>query len=665
MIHVSNETAELLICRGKDHWIEPREDKVHAKGKGEMSTFWLVNTKEKSKRNSLCNMTMHCGSSPPVETRHRVMNYEIPAKHLRLVDWIATELATLLKDVFRSRKGRDIAVQRNSELILSLEQETLSNPKLPRDEIVEIIDLPEFPVDTMPVDEEDVELNDQLLAELHDYVLAIAQAYPLSNPFHTFEHASHVTMSCCKLLSRMVPRDVHDEVGSRSAYDLHQQTHGISSDPLSRFSVVLSALIHDVDHPGVPNSILFQENHQLTERYSTSPSEQNSIDFSWRLLQEERFSILRSAIYATPEEFHRFRQILINVVMSTDIADQDLEAERDSRWERAYVHGEEELKGTITLEHILQASDVVHAMQHWHVYRKWNGLLFEETNQAYQQGRLITNPFNYWYEGELDFFDNHILPLAEKLNQAGVFGVSGQELLNYALANKKEWSLFGRGVVTGMRRNSLGSTSTASLQSLKSPKTSPVVGSFHSPTGRRLKSFKVKLGNNGVGLSIVPPIHDDTEDFELPEVLSVLVADDDIILRKLFVRSVQEIAPLWTIVEADSGEQTLAYITAEGTSAFDLIFIDHYLGTDESNSLGSDIVYELRKRGCQDTTICGMSCNDVEYLFSTAGADAFCSKPLKFHAASMKTELGRVLGLLDDSTTRIGGTDDEESFCGS
>ena len=40
-IQVSQETADLLIASGKSHWIRPREDKILAKGKGELSTYWL------------------------------------------------------------------------------------------------------------------------------------------------------------------------------------------------------------------------------------------------------------------------------------------------------------------------------------------------------------------------------------------------------------------------------------------------------------------------------------------------------------------------------------------------------------------------------------------------------------------------------------------------
>jgi Adenylate and Guanylate cyclase catalytic domain len=40
-IHVSMETAELLKAAGKHYWLKPREDKIVARGKGELTTYWL------------------------------------------------------------------------------------------------------------------------------------------------------------------------------------------------------------------------------------------------------------------------------------------------------------------------------------------------------------------------------------------------------------------------------------------------------------------------------------------------------------------------------------------------------------------------------------------------------------------------------------------------
>jgi len=107
-------------------------------------------------------------------------------------------------------------------------------------------------------------------------------------------------------------------------------------------------------------------------------------------------------------------------------------------------------KATIVIEHLIQASDVAHTMQHWHVYRKWNERLFTEMYQAYLDGRAVRDPSDFWYQNEIDFFDNYIIPLTNKLKECGVFGISSGEYLTYALSNREEWKDRGRDVVAEM-----------------------------------------------------------------------------------------------------------------------------------------------------------------------------------------------------------------------
>jgi class 3 adenylate cyclase len=40
-IHVSQSTADELIILGRESWITPREEKIIAKGKGELQTYWI------------------------------------------------------------------------------------------------------------------------------------------------------------------------------------------------------------------------------------------------------------------------------------------------------------------------------------------------------------------------------------------------------------------------------------------------------------------------------------------------------------------------------------------------------------------------------------------------------------------------------------------------
>jgi hypothetical protein len=264
-------------------------------------------------------------------------------------------------------------------------------------------------------------------------------------------------MSVAKLLSRIVAPDIDIE-GSDGAV-LHDHTYGITSDPLTQFACILAALIHDVDHQGVPNTVLVNENNPLALKYrGRSVAEQNSVDIAWSLMMEERFDHLRNAICPTDVELARFRQLVVNSVMATDIMDKDLKQLRNQRWDKAFsaTSSQEESKrdqvnrkATIVIEHLIQASDVSHTMQHWDVYRKWNERLFEEMYLAFKAGRMDKDPAEFWYKGEIGFFDFYIIPLAKKLSECGLFGVSSDEYLTYALRNREEWEKRGEEVVVG------------------------------------------------------------------------------------------------------------------------------------------------------------------------------------------------------------------------
>jgi 3'5'-cyclic nucleotide phosphodiesterase len=286
-------------------------------------------------------------------------------------------------------------------------------------------------------------------------------------------------MSVTKLLSRIVaPSDVLDDYRDRTNKDLvstlHDHTYGITSDPLTQFACVFSALIHDADHAGVPNAQLISENIALAERYNgKSVAEQNSIDLAWNLLMQPEYQELRHTICSTKTEFVRFRQLVVNSVLATDIMDPKLKHIRNARWAKAFADpassspiggavvtadsvpettaDQVNRKATIVIEHMIQASDVSHTMQHWHIYRKWNERFFMECYDAYLNGRTTTDPSISWYEGELGFYDFYIIPLAKKLKECGVFGVSSDEYLQYATNNRAEWASRGKEIVAEMK----------------------------------------------------------------------------------------------------------------------------------------------------------------------------------------------------------------------
>ena len=119
---------------------------------------------------------------------------------------------------------------------------------------------------------------------------------------------------------------------------------------------------------------------------------------------------------------------------------------------------------------------VSHAVADWNIYKKWNEKFFRECYEGYLNGRAEKDPSEGWYkvgevcrdflvldcqdylsdifnafsllmQGEMGFFDFYIIPLAKKLATCGVFGVSSDEFLNYAVANRKEWEVKGEDIV--------------------------------------------------------------------------------------------------------------------------------------------------------------------------------------------------------------------------
>jgi 3'5'-cyclic nucleotide phosphodiesterase len=487
---------------------------VEAKGKGKLQTYWLllkddltpaasasrspgsisdedsnVRVEQRPGEHMALDPSTSASNSPAINGSQRIGwtpaeqsgEANLPPKVQRLVKWNVEILAKLLKQIVakrnavNSRKVFDAAAMSQAEADLRKKIHVL-------DEVVEIIPLPAFDrqVHRRQEDPNQIDLPAVVLDQLTGYVSKCASMYR-DNAFHSFDHVSHVAMSVSKLLSRIVSADdaFDDENGTAIGIHgnnnhnnnnnnnnhfrkAHDHTYGITSDPMTQFSVVLAALIHDVDHLGVSNSQLIQEGHELAGLFrNKSIAEQNSIVLAWDALMAPRFADLRRCIYSTPYELSRFRQLVTNTVLATDIFDKDLSALRRDRWRKAFQidapdgrtpngDSDEEAtnrKATIVMEHLIQASDVAHTMQHWHVYRKWNERLFVEMTVAHRNGRLQTNPADNWYNGEIGFFDNYVIPLAKKLQECGVFGVSSDEYLNYAVENRREWANSGEDVV--------------------------------------------------------------------------------------------------------------------------------------------------------------------------------------------------------------------------
>ena len=309
-IHISPSTTELLKAAGKGHWISKREGGVEAKGKGRIQTYW-------------CEPIVRGPSSSSGHgTGDELLAEAMDEKTRRLVDWNLEIMAKLLKQVVSRRQAREELSSRKSKHVLSDLNRSghgLEKTGTVLDEVKEVIMLPDF--DPALADStrsaKSIEFSEGIMNDLREFITRIASMYP-DNAFHNFEHASHVTMSVVKLMSRIVApseRVIQTAEETKGALEstLHDHTYGITSDPLTQFACVFSALIHDVDHPGVPNAQLVKEESPLVNKYNgKSLAEQNSVDLSWDLLMEDQFDDLRNVICSTKAEMARFRELVVN-----------------------------------------------------------------------------------------------------------------------------------------------------------------------------------------------------------------------------------------------------------------------------------------------------------------------------------------------------------------
>jgi 3'5'-cyclic nucleotide phosphodiesterase len=449
-VQLSESTASLLKIAGKENWLVPRTDKVSAKGKGVMNTYWLDHTKRRV--SSVCAT----GSGTKLSEKS-------PDSHSnrdRIIEWVCDVLLEPLELVIQNNQRTKKKCTSTDELHCKRE-----DGKTFLDETEEVITLSDFDSSSLNVKKNfnntspSVSCSNEVKKQLHMFVEGIASMYN-DNPFHNFEHACHVTMSVSKVLKRIITPDIDvEQIKGDKSFEahLHDYTYGITSDPLAVLAIIVSALIHDTDHRGISNvQLMKEEPNMATEYRSQSVAEQNSLELAWNMLMKDEYKLLRESMFATRADMMRFRQVMINVVLATDIFDKSLNDKRKNRWQKAF-HDDQvpkqelyALRATIVIEHIIQASDVAHTMQHWHVYQRWNRRLFLEMTNAYRAGRMGADPASFWYQGEIGFFDNYVIPLAKKLKDCGVFGVSSDEFLNYAEQNRSEWAERGQEILSAL-----------------------------------------------------------------------------------------------------------------------------------------------------------------------------------------------------------------------
>ena len=123
-------------------------------------------------------------------------------RSMRLVDWNVSTLLNLLKQIVARREER-----RGSSMVFSppVDESSLETKDTFLEEVKEIIHLPEYRASRKQqrMDPSKIQMDPAVAEELRDYVQCIANLYR-ENPFHNFEHASHVAMVSVQVANAVI-----------------------------------------------------------------------------------------------------------------------------------------------------------------------------------------------------------------------------------------------------------------------------------------------------------------------------------------------------------------------------------------------------------------------------------------------------------------------------
>ena len=190
-IHLSSETAELLIKSGKQSWVKKRDECIVAKGKGSMQTYWLTNSRDTSDDNTISaesdNKSISSGQDNGTDIDELIQFNDrngqlITVSHqtTRLINWNVEQLLAILREIV-ARRSLSKSAANGSEALIAC------GVTAPIDEVQEIITSPEFDttVNHQNVDAAAIVISPVVVDQLKVYTTWVANMYQ-NNPFHNF-----------------------------------------------------------------------------------------------------------------------------------------------------------------------------------------------------------------------------------------------------------------------------------------------------------------------------------------------------------------------------------------------------------------------------------------------------------------------------------------------
>eukprot|EP01031_Cornospumella_fuschlensis_P030085 gene30085-36336_t len=219
-----------------------------------------------------------------------------------------------------------------------------------------------------------------------------------SNSYHNFQHACHVTLNCAFMLKQLIPE----------------------LSVIEKLSLLYAALIHDIEHLGVPNVTLINDMHPLAKKFhDQSVAEMNSLTVGLGLLEE--FNLLESF---GDEDRATFRRNVIDIVLCTDVADtykKRLMYFRidDLSQEETGLNTSSPAGRLMLLCLLMRTCDISSGMQSHETFKAWAKNFYLEITLASKDPleKIRSDKIKY-YNTQISFMEAHSLALVVRLQSA-------------------------------------------------------------------------------------------------------------------------------------------------------------------------------------------------------------------------------------------------------
>lgn len=277
-------------------------------------------------------------------------------------------------------------------------------------------------------------------------VVYIADLYH-NNYYHSFVHATHVLINAAHYLLNI------------------QQQYSNYFTTIEKISVIYAALIHDVDHFGVTNSELIAKKHKYAILYNDqSVAEMNSLAIGLGVLNKKGYELLKDW---KEEERVKFRNLVIELVLCTDIADPHKKRVAYFRFEESLIHDSTNssssssststsLSSKMTYDIVndsnrtaflmvaLRTADVSSSVQGCVTFRVWAKNYFDECYEAASNDAGPSLEIESYCHNQIAYMEGHVKSCVQRLASSRILSEAFTDsLLSHIKVNIEDWEVHG------------------------------------------------------------------------------------------------------------------------------------------------------------------------------------------------------------------------------